>query len=315
MTPAESSDAASSGAVPGGPGPRRCAVWGSPIAHSLSPVLHRAAYLALGLPDWTYERREVDERGFEAALDDLDDVWRGLSLTKPLKGVALRRAVVVSDTARETGGANTLVRHDDGWHAHNTDVHGIRAALAEVLPVGVDLRRALVVGSGATARSAVAALAGAGVREVTFMVRGAVRPETTTQAERTGLTVDVVPWGTWPRCDVVVSTVPPSAIDGLDTFPAPARAGSGAVLDVVYGSGETALERVALSRGWRRARGVDMLLHQATEQVRLMTGRSAPVEAMREALDRARATPGDRIVGQRPPPSACSQDSSTTSGP
>lgn len=308
LTPAESS-----GAVPGGPGPRRCAVWGSPIAHSLSPVLHRAAYLALGLHDWTYERREVDERGFEAALDALDDVWRGLSLTMPLKGVALRRAVVVSDTARETGGANTLVRHDDGWHAHNTDVYGIRAALTEVLPVGVELRRALVVGSGATARSAVAALAGAGVREVTFMVRGAVRPETAAQAERTGLTVDVVPWGTWPRCDVVVSTVPPSTVDGLDTFPASARAGSGVVLDVVYGSGETALERVALNRGWRRARGVDMLLHQATEQVRLMTGRSAPVEAMREALDRARATPGDRAVDQRPPSSAGSQDSSTTS--
>ncbi len=290
----------------------RCAVWGSPIAHSLSPVLHRAAYLALGLNDWTYERREVDERGFGAAFDDLDEAWRGLSLTMPLKGVALRRAVAASDTARETGGANTLVRHDDGWHAHNTDVYGIRAALAEVLPVGAELRRALVVGSGATARSAVAALAGAGVRGVTFMVRGAVRPETATQAEHAGLTVDVVPWGSWPRCDVVVSTVPPSAVVGLDTFPAAARVGSGAVLDVVYGSGETALERVAVNRGWHRARGVDMLLHQATEQVRLMTGRPAPVEAMREALDRARATPGDRA--QVPPSSARAQDPSTTSG-
>ena len=275
-------------------------------------MLHRAAYAFLGLHDWTYERREVDERGFEAALDGLDKAWRGLSLTMPLKEVGLQRAVAASETARATGGANTLVRHDDGWHAHNTDVYGIRAALAEVLPVGAELTTALIVGSGATARSAVAALAGAGVREVTFMVRGAVRPETAAQAEHTGLTVAVVPWGTWPRCDVVVSTVPPAAVAGLDAFPFPPRAGSSAVLDVVYGSGETALERAAVDRGWCRARGVDMLLHQATEQVRLMTGRSAPVEAMREALDRARSEARHGAAGHVHP-SARSQAPSTTS--
>ncbi|MEO6997840.1 MAG: shikimate dehydrogenase [Terracoccus sp.] len=307
LTPAESA-----GAAHGGSGPRRCAVWGTPIEHSLSPVLHRAAYAVLGLHDWTYERREVEERGFDAALDGLDGAWRGLSLTMPLKEVGLQRAVAASETARATGGANTLVRHDDGWHAHNTDVYGIRAAIAEVLPVGAELTTALVVGSGATARSAVAALAGAGVREVTFMVRGDVRPETAAQAEHTGLTVTVVPWGAWPRCDVVVSTVPPAAVVGLDAFPAPPRAGSGAVLDVVYGSGETALERVAGERGWCRARGVEMLLHQATEQVRLMTGRSAPVEAMREALDRVRATARGEALGQAQPSSAPGQVSSMT---
>ena len=310
LTPAESA-----GAAHDRPGPRRCAVWGSPIKHSLSPVLHRAAYAVLGLHDWTYERREVDERGFAAALDALDGEWRGLSLTMPLKEIGLERATAVSETARATGGANTLVRHDDGWHAHNTDVYGIRAALAEVLPAGAELTTGLVVGSGATARSAVAALAAAGVRHVTFMVRGAVRAETAFQAERTGLTVDVVPWGTWPRCDVVVSTVPPAAVDGLDTFPQPLRAGSGAVLDVVYGSGETPLERVAVGRGWCRARGVDMLLHQATEQVRLMTGRPAPVEAMREALDGLRPTTGDGAPDQGPPSSVRSQALPTTSGP
>ncbi|MDN5764338.1 MAG: shikimate dehydrogenase [Humibacillus sp.] len=278
---------ASARSAPDDRGSRRCAVWGSPIGHSLSPVLHRAAYAVLGLEGWTYERREVDEQGFEAALAGLDGTWRGLSLTMPLKEVGLRRAVTVSDTARATGGANTLVRHDDGWHAHNTDVYGIRASLAEALPRGVEPWCALVVGSGATARSAVAALAESGVQKVAFMVRGAVRPETVAQAERTGLMVAVVPWGTWPPCDIVVSTVPPSAVAGLDDFPSPPQTGSGAVLDVVYGAGETALERVAQDRGWRRARGVDMLLHQATEQVRLMTGRSAPVEAMREALREA----------------------------
>lgn len=310
LTPAESA-----GAAHGGPGPRRCAVWGSPIEHSLSPVLHRAAYAVLGLHGWTYERREVDERSFGPALDELDGVWRGLSLTMPLKEVGLQRAAAASETARATGGANTLVRHDDGWHAHNTDVYGIQAALAEVLPTGAELTTALVVGSGATARSALAALAGVGVRHVTFMVRGAVRAETASQAERSGLTVDVVPWGTWPCCDVVVSTVPPSEVEGLDTFPRPSHVGSGAVLDVVYGSGETPLERVAVSRGWFRARGVDMLLHQATEQVRLMTGRPAPVEAMREALDHVRTASSDGARDQAPPSSARSQALPTTSGP
>lgn len=303
------------GAAQGGPGPRRCAVWGSPIEHSLSPVLHRAAYAFLGLHDWIYERRDVDERGFEAALDGLGGAWRGLSLTMPLKEVGLQRAVAASETARATGAANTLVRHDDGWHAHNTDVYGIRAALAEALPAGAPLTTALVVGSGATARSAVAALAGVGVRKVTFMVRDAVRPETAAQAERTGLTVAVAPWGAWPSCDVVVSTVPPAAVDGLDAFPAPPRAGSGVVLDVVYGSGETALERVAGDRGWCRARGVDMLLHQATEQVRLMTGRSAPVDIMREALDRVSGTARGEALGRPQPSPVPRQTPSKTSGP
>ena len=100
----------------------RCAVWGRPIAHSLSPVLHRAAYDALGLLDWTYDRREVDEEGFAAALAALDDDWRGLSLTMPLKEAALAAAAATSSTARAAGAANTLVRERSGWTAHNTDV-------------------------------------------------------------------------------------------------------------------------------------------------------------------------------------------------
>ena len=109
-------------------GARHCAVWGSPIRHSLSPVLHRAAHAALGLGDWSYDRREVDEAGFADAFAGLDETWVGLSLTMPLKEVGLRAAGTVSDIAAATGAANTLVRDVDaaaGWTAHNTDVHGI----------------------------------------------------------------------------------------------------------------------------------------------------------------------------------------------
>lgn len=270
----------------------RCAVWGSPIAHSLSPVLHSAAYEALGLEDWSYERREVDEAGFAVAFGGLDDTWRGLSLTMPLKEVALRAADDVDPVAAETGAANTLVRGSSGWSAHNTDVHGIVAALREAgCPAPSS---GLVVGSGATARSAVAALASLGARRVTFAVRAEPRPETVAQARRAGLDVDHVGLGEWPDTDVVVSTVPPSAVVGLERLPAAAAGAGRTLLDVVYGDGETPLQAAATRAGWTVVGGLRMLLHQATEQVRLMTGLEAPVapmdRALAAALDRRRTT-------------------------
>ena len=270
----------------------RCAVWGSPVEHSLSPALHQAAYDALGLDAWTYDRREVDEPGFAGALAGLDETWRGLSLTMPLKEPALAAATVSSPTARAAGGANTLVREGSGWSAHNTDVEGIQEALAE--HGSATVAHAVVIGSGATARSALLALAGAGLARVTFMVRAEVRPETVSLAEALGVDVDAVALGDWPAdADVILSTVPPASLAA--TAPPPAvGAGSGphAVLDVVYGGGTTPLQLAAAERGWTVVPGTDMLLHQAAAQVRLMTRREAPLRAMREALDGALARRG-----------------------
>jgi shikimate dehydrogenase len=251
--------------------------------------------VALGLTAWSYDRREVDVPAFPGALEELDESWRGLSLTMPLKEVALQAAVEASDLARATGAANTLVRVDGGWRADNTDVHGITAALAAV---GCDLAsdavtEVVVVGSGATARSAVAAVAGAGTddgdsavtgRRVTLMVREEARAETVAQARATGLHVAVVPLGQWPDADLVISTVPPSAGVPLDTLPTADGDRPRVLLDVVYGEGPTPLQRGGQHRGWTLARGVDMLLHQATRQVTLMTGQPAPLAAMAEAL-------------------------------
>jgi len=266
---------------------RHCAVWGSPIGHSLSPVLHRAAYAALALHDSSYERREVDEAGFADAFAGLDETWVGLSLTMPLKEVALRAATTVTPVAAATGAANTLVRDADdtsGWTAHNTDVHGLTTALR--LAGCTDPTSLLIVGSGATARSAIATLALGG--RVVLMVRDRVRPETLAQAEAAGLTVETVGLGEWAagaEVDAVVSTVPPASVPDLDGFPvATHRYHRPVVLDVVYGSGETRLQRTARERGWSVAEGTDMLLHQATEQVRLMTGHDAPLGAMSDAL-------------------------------
>jgi shikimate dehydrogenase len=256
----------------------KCAVWGSPIEHSLSPVLHRAAYAALGLRDWTYDRAEVTAERFDAALRDLDRTWRGLSLTMPLKEVALAAANDASPQARHTGAANTLVRSGEGWAADNTDVHGLVASLEQA---GLDrAETVLVVGSGATARSAVAAAALLGARRVALMVRARPRAETVRQATDEGLDVSMTPMGQWPVADAVISTVPPASLEGLVDLPER----PGVVLDVVYGEGETPLQRAARARGWTVVDGTQMLLHQAAEQVRLMTGLPAPVEAMRAAL-------------------------------
>ncbi|GAA1990050.1 shikimate dehydrogenase [Terrabacter lapilli] len=279
-----------------GQGPtRRCAVWGSPVAHSLSPVLHRAAYAALGLTGWSYDRCEVDVAGFPEAFATLDDTWCGLSLTMPLKEAALMAAALVDPLAAATGAANTLVRDRQDpsrWAAYNTDVHGIATALR--LAGAQRCSSLLVVGSGATARSALAAVSAPGAR-VVFMVRDGVRPATLAQAREAGMHVDVVPMGEWAparEVEAVVSTVPPSSVPGLDRLPAApvgADVSPPVLLDVVYGAGETPLQRAARDRGWRVAEGTDMLLHQATEQVRLMTGHDAPTEAMAVALREALA--------------------------
>ena len=264
----------------------RCAaVLGSPISHSLSPALHRAAYLALGLSDWSYGAHEVQEpalRGFVAALGPQ---WAGLSLTMPLKEAAFEVADEVSDLAREVGAVNTLVRRPDGgWSADNTDVYGVSQALREAGCAHV--AGAVVLGSGATARSVVAALATLGCAKVTFAVRSAARRETLDQARRAGLEVDVVGLDRLGdrlgEARLVVSTLPANALTGRVL-----GGGSAGVdhllLDVVYAGWPTPLARTFQEAGASVVSGLEVLVHQAAEQVHLMTGLFGPVEAMRAA--------------------------------
>ena len=271
---------------------RRAGVLGSPIAHSLSPVLHRAAYDALGLTDWTYDAARVEADGLAAHLAGLGPSWVGLSLTMPLKEAGLALAAEASPLARATGAANTLLRRPDGsWSADNTDVHGLVAALREA---GVGpVEELLVLGSGATARAAVAAAAALGAARVRFMVRGEARPSTVAQARAAGLEVATSGPGQWPAAvEVVVSTVPPAATAGwVEGLPATGVA----VLDAVYGDGDTPLLAAARDRGWAAVPGTELLLHQGARQVELMCGRPAPLEAMRAALE--------TVTGRRPAPS------------
>lgn len=260
---------------------RRAAVLGSPIAHSLSPVLHRAAYAALGL-DWSYDAIEIDAPHLPGFLAGLGEEWVGLSLTMPLKEAVLPHLAAISDIARLTGAANTVLLAAAGARGDNTDVFGIVAAAGGP---GPKFPRASIIGAGATARSAAAAAVELGARHVTVVAR---RPEaaaaTAAVAAARGAKCDVVAWSEAAgalRADLVISTVPGDAGASL-ADPLPARCG--VLLDVTYAPWPT-----TLAAAWpgRVVPGVQMLLWQAARQVELMTGMAPPVQAMRAALPAA----------------------------
>ncbi|MCE1179601.1 MAG: shikimate dehydrogenase [Micrococcales bacterium] len=263
----------------------RAAVLGSPIAHSLSPALHRAAYAALGLSDWEYAAHEVREDGLAGFVAGLDQTWRGLSLTMPLKEVAATLATEVSATARRTGSVNTLVRRPDGgWDAHNTDVRGIVEALAGHVSGSPD---AVLLGGGATARSALVALGELGVRSVSVAVRDPAKGQRLVDLAPEGLAVQVRPLADWPTLpgEVVVSTLAPAGgVAAADALAGSGVRRTGVLLDCVYAGWPTRLAQACAATGLVTVSGVEMLLHQAVEQVRLMTGQLPPVEAMRAAL-------------------------------
>jgi len=250
-------------------------VLGRPIAHSLSPRLHRAAYAALGL-DWTYDAVDCGEADLPALLDGLDASWAGLSLTMPLKQAVLPLLDEVSELARQVAAANTVLLRDGRRTGHNTDVHGIVAALRAAGVTAAE--RPVVLGGGATARSALAALASLGALSPVLVVRSEPR-ETMAAAGRLGVRPVLATYdpAVLDGCDLLVSTVPAGAADLL----APHVADVPVLLDVVYDPWPTPL--AAACRG-TVVSGAAMLLHQAAAQVELMTGRSAPLEAMRAAL-------------------------------
>lgn len=277
---------------------RRAAVLGAPVGHSLSPVLHRTAYAELGLADWTYEAIECGEAGLAPLLEGLDRSWAGLSLTMPLKRAVLPLLDETSEPALAVGGANTVVFRDGRRLGYNTDVYGIVTALAEAgFPgAGRAPETALIMGGGATACSALAALRELGASEATVAVRETTRAaEAVAAAGRLGMTVAIRTLREVersPAADLVISTLPAGAADPY----AGLIAKSGAVVfDVVYAPWPTRLAVAVTELGGAVVGGFPMLLHQAVRQVELMTGRTdVPVEAMRAAgaAEIARRQPG-----------------------
>lgn len=263
----------------------RAAVLGSPIAHSLSPPLHRAAYAALGLVGWSYDRIECDEVGLRALLAGLDEQWAGVSLTRPLKRVALQVADEASDLAAAVGAANTLLLTDGRRRAENTDVPGMVDALRSA---GCEApRSALLLGAGGTASAALAALRELGLESVAVAVRNPDRTvELELAADRLAVEIAVLPLSfaaTAGWVDLVVSTLPAGAADPLARG-GMGRPGGGTLLDVVYDPWPTPLADAWSAAGGTVVGGLDLLVHQAVHQVRLMTGRTVPVDVLRAAL-------------------------------
>jgi shikimate dehydrogenase len=275
-------------------GTRRCAVLGHPIGHSLSPVLHRAAYGELGL-NWSYEALDVGEPDLAEFLDGLDGSWRGLSLTMPLKRTVVPLVDELVGPAAQARAANTVVLEGGRRTGHNTDVPGAAAALVERQPGS--LERAVVLGGGATAASVLLALADLGCAEATLVVRDpgrAADPVTVVgrhpRAPRLGVrTLTATSHLVDPAhpVDVLVSTIPAGAQD--EAVLAQVET-AGLVFDVLYDPWPTPLAARARESGVPLVGGLDLLVHQAALQVELMTGVAhAPLAVMRAAGEAALA--------------------------
>jgi shikimate dehydrogenase len=262
---------------------RKAAILGSPVAHSRSPQLHLAAYRALGLGNWTYDRIECTADELPSVVGAFGPEWVGVSVTMPGKFAALRFADERTDRAELLGSANTLVHTGAGWRADNTDVDGVAGALGHRR----DLRRAVVVGSGGTAPAAVAGLAGLGVTEITVLARSRAKAAGVLDVgSALGVATTFADLGTADLraviadADVLVSTIPAvAAADYADRFaPVPV------LLDAIYDPWPTPLAQAVGGSGGEVISGLQMLLHQAFSQVEQFTGRPAPRQQMAAAL-------------------------------
>ena len=270
----------------------RAAVLGHPISHSKSPALHRAAYALLGV-DIAYSAIDVTE----AALPDFmrqvrdqvraDGSWRGLSVTMPLKSAMVAEVDEVRGVAGALGVVNTVAFESDGGHtklvAYNTDVAGIVNALRHA--GAAEAPTAVVLGGGGTAAAAIAALKELGAVSAEVFVRDVSRAtEARAASVAVGLPVQVLPLAgaaaAVASADVVISTLPPRAADGLAAELAdelagellPEAAGPGVLLDVAYDPWPSRIAAAWQEAGGTVVPGLEMLIYQAVEQVRHFTG-------------------------------------------
>ncbi len=261
---------------------RRCAVIGSPIAHSLSPLLHRTAYTELGIADqFSYDAFDVTPETLGDFIAGLGPEWVGLSVTAPNKQALLSYGAP-DPIAEALRSGNTIIFGSGGAPnlIFNTDVTGLLAALTRV---GVhSASTAVVIGNGATARSAFWALGKLGVRQAVVCARSTERAHASLDdvAAMAGIEFSVQPYGepaelpaTWgERADLLVSTVP---VELSDDLAAGFVAQTQTVFEVVYNNYPSAFDRAARAAGVTSLDGLDLLVSQAIDQIRLMTGRHA----------------------------------------
>lgn len=264
------------------------AVIGSPVAHSLSPAIHRAAFDAAGV-DWTYAAFEVADGDAAQALDAMRTLGiGGLSVTMPHKSAVAHLVDRLDPAARSLESVNTVSWLGDELVGSSTDGAGFVASLAEA---GVEVagRRVAIIGAGGAARSVIDALARAGVPDITVLNRSAARAEQAAALApeaSPGIASDVT------RADIVVNATSLGMGDdmSLPCDPTLLRPGQVAV-DLVYHPLETEWLRLAAERGLQTVDGLGMLIHQAAIQQRIWLGDDAVVDtsAMRVAAESALA--------------------------
>ena len=258
----------------------KAAVIGSPISHSLSPLLHQAAYEQLGL-DHTYSAIEIDQETFPSFIDSLDSNWLGLSLTMPLKEIAFEVVQTVSEVAALAGSINTILINNE-LSGDNTDIYGLAKAITETTSKQISV--ASIFGAGATTRSALVALEGLGVEDIYLLARN---PEKVAKCvdlgNELGISVDMVPEisTNFLSTDLVINTTPKGVADDFAQF---ISKPNGLYFDVVYDPWPTKFAHDWLAQGGQVIAGHQMLLHQAVRQVQLMTGKTPDVAHMQNVL-------------------------------
>ena len=258
------------------------AVLGLPIEHSKSPLIHSAAYAELGF-DWSYSAIPCDVADLEGFLASGGPERTGYSLTMPLKEEAHRLAAVLDPVARESGVANTLLRLSGnvGWAGFNTDVAGLAAALSDA---GLDASHTIVIGSGATAVSAILAARKNGAERVSLLARnpevatalierfaGRTEPGSDVSLQMdtltpTALRADPAAGGLTSSGTLVISTLPGPASRNLEVPDALTQI---PLFDVAYDPWPSPLAVRWREAGGRAVSGLGMLVAQALIQIRI----------------------------------------------
>ncbi len=265
---------------------------GSPIAHSLSPAIHRAAYEVLSL-DWSFEAVDVTGTQLRGFIESLDSNWRGVSLTMPLKRDILELLTHRDPLVDVVGAANTVLLSESEVRGFNTDVRGVIQSFADVGVSSLD--HVHVLGAGATAASVLVAVAQLGATRVLVSARTPANAVVLVElGERLGVDVVVRAWGIMDRSmivpDAVVSTVPGGSHDLQ--FTEPVRTGA-VLFDVAYDPWPSDLARSWSDVGGTVISGLDLLINQAVGQVRVfvsgdpgvpLENEAAVVIAMRSAV-------------------------------
>lgn len=250
----------------------KCAVLGSPISHSLSPLLHRTAYEELGI-EATYDAIEVDEKSFDSFFSKAKkEDWTGFSLTMPLKELAYLKADQSDNLVKRISSANTLLNVDGKWIAISTDLLAFKSLLT------VDSKSVVkIIGGGGTARAAVGALNGS-VEKIEIYLRSALRKDALILAgdksELIFKSMDEID----NNGDLIISTLPKSA---LDSYVDKLEGGTGTFLDVIYNPWPT---KVASAWAGRVISGLELLVEQAMYQITFMTGQDFNYHLMRGRL-------------------------------